>query len=196
MLLVTCSLFTDIMIGALKGKVIFQGPNYVILAVNDVGYKVYVVATGDYKLGETLSLHTHQVIGEQVSDLYGFKQFGELEFFEQLLQVGGVGPKIALAICSQPIDKIKKSIISSDPSQLQLATGVGGKLASKIVLELRPKFASGQADLANLSADDNELVQALSKFGWRRQEVAQVVSEVSGSTLNERLKHALKLLGS
>jgi len=184
------------MIGALKGKIIFQGPNYVILAVSDVGYKIYVGSPKEFGLGESLSLHTHHHLAEAASDLYGFREFSELEFFEQLLSVSGVGPKIALAICSQPIEKIKESIINSDPSQLQLVAGVGAKLASKIVLELRPKLAAGQADLAGLSRDDSELLQALAKFGWRRQEVASVIRQVTGATINERLKNALKLLGS
>lgn len=185
------------MIAALKGKIIFQGPNYLVVAVNDVGYKVFVGTPAAFAIGEEVSLHIHHHVTEASSDLYGFKNFDELEFFGQLLAVSGVGPRTALAIIAQkPHTKIRDSIIASDPSYLQSTSGVGSKLASKIIVELRPKLAKGQADISRLGHQDEDLLQALAKLGWRRQEVASVIQQASKGGLDERLKTALKLLGS
>lgn len=185
------------MIAALKGKIIFQGPNYLVVAVNDVGYKVFVGTPAAFAIGEEVSLHIHHHLGEDAADLYGFKDFDELQFFELLLSVPGIGPKLALTIVSsQTLAKLRSSIVDSDPTALQAIAGVGGKLASKIIIEIRPKLAKGQADLGGLSRDDDELVRALGQLGWRRQEVASVIQQVSKGGLDERLRSALKLLGS
>lgn len=184
------------MIAALKGAVIFQGANYIIVAVNDVGYKVFVASPAQWKIESEASFFTHHHITEAVSDLYGFAALAELEFFEQVLGVSGVGPKTALAICSQPIEKIKTSIVNSDPSYLTAIGGIGAKLASKIIVELRPKFVKGQADLAVLGRDDEELIRALAQLGYRRQEVSQVARQIPDGPIDERVKHALKVLGS
>lgn len=185
------------MIAALKGTVIFQGPNYIIVAVNNVGYKVFVGAPAKWPLETETSLFTYHQIAEGASDLYGFADFNELAFFELLLSVSGIGPKLALNIITgQSIEKIRSSIIASDTSHLQSIGGVGGKLASKIIVELRPKLAKGQADLSGLSRDDEELIRMLAQLGYRRQEVAPVVRQVPEGTIDERVKHALKVLGS
>ncbi|MBI3495362.1 Holliday junction branch migration protein RuvA [Candidatus Berkelbacteria bacterium] len=184
------------MIAALKGTVIFQGPNYVIVAVHNVGYKVFVGAPMQYPLEQEVSLFTHQHISETTSDLYGFADFQALAFFELLLSVGGIGPKLALNILTgQSIEKIQSSIIASDTTHLQSIAGVGAKLASKIIVELRPKLAKGQADILALGKDDQELIDALAKLGWRRQEVIGVIRQLPQGELHARLKSALKLLG-
>lgn len=185
------------MIAALKGKIIFQGTNYLVVAVNDVGYKVFVGAPLTFSIGEVVSLHIHHHVSEDASNLYGFKDFDELQFFELLLGVPGIGPKLALTIVSsQTLAKLRAGIVDSDPTALQAIAGVGGKLASKIIVELRPKLAKGQADLGGLSRDDEELVSALGQLGWRRQEVSSVVRQLPKGTIDERLKHALKVMGS
>jgi len=185
------------MIAALKGTIIFQGTNYIIVAVNNVGYKVFVGAPAQWNLEQEVSLFTHHQIAEGVSDLYGFADFHELAFFDLLLSVSGIGPKLALNIITgQSIEKIRSSIIASDTSHLQSIAGVGGKLASKIIVELRPKMAKGQADIASLGRDDEELIRVLGQLGYRRQEVTHLARQVPEGTIDERVKHALKLLGS
>lgn len=182
------------MIGFLSGSVIGKGSNFIVIDVTGVGYKVFVGNPERFK--EKAVVHIHHHIAESANDLYGFVDKGELEFFEQLLTVSGIGPKLAMAvIANQPVDALRQSIIDSDPGLLQSISGVGSKLAAKIVVELRPKLTKGGADLAQLTRNDKELVEALTKLGYRRQEVIGVVREVKDGQLNERLRAALQLLG-
>ena len=136
------------MIGSIKGKVIKKTEKFVIVETGlpaqagGVGYKISVPPDSLSKIkegGETmLFIHTH--VREDILDLYGFLDYEELEFFELLIGVSGIGPKGALVILSvATIETLKKAISSGDLAYLTKISGIGRKTAEKILLELRDK---------------------------------------------------------
>src|SRR4051812_15152874 len=105
------------MIGSIAGKIQYKGTGFLIVETSGVGYKVAVTPPLHFesKIGETLSLVIHTYVREDQLSLYGFKTLAELEFFEQLLTVSGIGPKSALGIMSvSSLDMIKSAIASGD----------------------------------------------------------------------------------
>src|SRR3989344_6587276 len=135
------------MLGYLEGKIAFRGERYVIVDVAGVGYKVFVNAGTLKKAGSPsfakasegkAKLWTHLYQREDALELYGFLTRAELELFETLIGVSGVGRKTALGILNMaPIDTLKRAIASGELSYLTKVSGIGRKTAEKIMVELR-----------------------------------------------------------
>lgn len=184
------------MIAYLSGKIIYKHAEYIILDVSGIGYKVYIIPTGNFPLDSKIQVFTYQHIREDRSDLYGFSEYKELEIFETMLSVNGLGPKMALAILSMlSVDEIEKAIATSEAKTFQKAKGVGKKLAAKIILELKSKLDVG--DLEKLQADDKadtELIDALVALGYKKNEAVKIASQVPNDLKNiqEKIKYALK----
>ncbi|MCU0680385.1 MAG: Holliday junction branch migration protein RuvA [Planctomycetes bacterium] len=189
------------MIAYLKGKIIAKTINYVILDTNNVGYQVFVNETvlNEVKSGREIELYIHEHIREDMDDLYGFKTLEELELFELLLSVSGVGPKSALGIlviasCSD----IKESIIKGDAYLLTKVSGIGKKTAERVVLELKEKlsklFGSISAEKQNLSGEE---IDALVSLGYSLNEAREALKRVDKNIENssQRIKEALKIIG-
>lgn len=190
------------MIGYLKGKVIFRGQGFIILDTGNIGYKVYVPKFG--LRNSTFEGYIHHHIREDTSDLYGFETPEELEFFELLLSVPGVGPKMAQNVMAAgEMAKLSEAIIKSDVAVLTAVAGVGNKLASKIVVELKSKLSRGAiVDLAQFGQESAELVDALVALGYSRREIAQVLPKLpqdfksTSEKVTWALKHLTRLTGS
>ena len=124
------------MIGHLEGKVLFKGERHVVLDVGGVGYKIFV-AMGTRKnleLEKNAKFWTHLHVKENALELYGFLHQAELEFFESLISISGIGPKSALGVLAlAPLDTIKRAIASGDTSYLTKISGIGRKTAEKII---------------------------------------------------------------
>ncbi len=163
------------MIGMLKGKVDYQQDSWVILDVNNIGYKIY--CWGDFKTGSETRFYIHHHIKEEVNDLYGFSTVEEMRFFEVLLTVSGVGPKMAMAIIATgSIDKVKKSIMTGDSTFLCTISGVGKKLAAKIIVELKSKISGNNENLIpEESGEDADLVAALEQLGYKQSEILECI---------------------
>src|SRR3989344_8302402 len=139
------------MIGSIKGKIILKTEKFLIVETSGVGYKISVspdVLSKTKKTGEparaggeiSLWIHTH--VREDAFDLYGFLDRQELEFFEMLINVSGIGPKGALVILGvATINTLKRAISTGDIGYLTKISGIGKKTAEKIVIELRDKLA-------------------------------------------------------
>src|ERR1035437_9359658 len=190
------------MIGFLKGKVELLKRPFVMIDVNDVGYKVLVPETiyAKLSLGNVVKIFTYTYVREDALDLFGFLEAEDLGLFENLLTVSGVGPKTALSIFSFGERKdIIEAIIKGDVSFFTSVPRLGTKNAQKIIIELKNKMGS-TADL-DLSGNDllenAEVVQALKNFGFTVQEAQKAVREVKkdGITTEERIRLALKNLG-
>src|SRR3989338_6628286 len=131
------------MIGSIKGKIILKTEKFLIVETGGVGYKISVSVDTLSKIKKSndeilLWIHTH--VREDILDLYGFLDRQELEFFEMLINVSGIGPKGALAILGiASIETLKKAIGTSDTSYLTKISGIGKKTAEKIIIELRDK---------------------------------------------------------
>ena len=191
------------MIAYLSGKIIVKNNHYLILETGGIGYQIFVGENflADLKIGEQKEIYTHHRVREEASDLYGFKTLDELDLFELLLSVSGVGPKSALAVLSLAApDDIKEAIIRGDASLLTKVSGIGKKTAERLVLELRNKVTriSGGINLlgGGVTGTGDEL-DALMSLGYSIGEAREALNlvEVSITSSAGRVKAALKQLG-
>ena len=190
-----------VMIGHLEGKIIFKGERHVILDVGGAGYKIFVAASSYKNLsaGEKAALWTHLHVKEGALELYGFSHQSELEFFESLISISGIGPKSALGVLSlAPVDSLKRAISSGDTSYLTKVSGIGRKTAEKIVLELKDKFGFGKVGyVGDEFKEDTDILDALLALGYSQRESREILQKVPASVTGreKRLKEALKMLG-
>jgi Holliday junction DNA helicase RuvA len=138
-------------------------------------------------------IHTH--IREDVLDLYGFLEYEELEFFELLLNVSGIGPKGAITILSvATIDTLKRAIQTSDLAYLTKISGIGKKTAEKMLIELRDKIGK-ETSVGNLKHELDAL-EALKALGYSQNEARDALKDLSPELdTNQKIKEALKRLG-
>jgi len=186
------------MIGYLKGKIILKRDKFIILEVNNVGYNVYLSQQNLLKLpeiGQDIKLFIYHNIKEDTSDLYGFLTYEELEFFEILNNIHGVGPKAALEISVLgPLEKIKDKILAHDEKIFSGIPGIGAKRASSIILELTGKISAITKVGSKSSSDEAE--NALVQLGFSKSSVKDALSHISSELKTEdRIKQALKFLG-
>lgn len=188
------------MIAYLKGPVLQLEQQAVILDAGGVGYRIFVPTTvlGRAQQGSELELHIHYHYNDSGPSLYGFDRQDHLAFFQDLLTVNGVGPKIGLAILSQaPVDETKRAILHGDALLLQRVSGVGKKTGERIVVELKNKVTvsmDGTNSMAVPVGDD--ALDALVALGFSRSEAVSALQGLD-STLPapERVKLALKNSG-
>lgn len=186
------------MIGSIKGKIVLKTEKFLIVDTNGVGYKINVspdVLSKVQKLdGEILFwIHTH--VREDILDLYGFLDRENLEFFEMLINVSGIGPRGALTILSvASIETLHKAIGSSDINYLTKISGIGKKTAEKMVIELRDKIGKQTKEGGSLK-EELDALEALKSLGYSQGEAREALKNVSiGSNTNTKIKEALKIL--
>ena len=194
------------MISYLNGKLIIKHERLIILEVSNIGYKVFLSRQTLLKLPEiangingsaplTTRLFCFHNIKEDASDLYGFLTYEELDFFETLMDIHGVGPKAALEISTLgPLERIKDRILAQDEKIFEGIPGIGAKKAMTIILELtgKIKLLSGQKKSGADPAED-----ALTQLGFTKQQARDALSKVDPKVKNieERVKLSLKNLG-
>lgn len=184
------------MIGYLKGKSVVSKPGVLILDVSGVGYKITVPPQANFLEKEEYELFIHHHIKEDVNDLYGFEKYEELELFEKLLSVNGVGPKAAMTIISMaPSDKIIDAIISEDSKFFESAPGIGKKVAIKIILDLKSKISNLKYS-GNISEGNQDIYDGLEMLGYKKQEIDKIIGGVPKElkTSEEKIRWALKNL--
>ncbi|MGD0576929.1 MAG: Holliday junction branch migration protein RuvA [Candidatus Staskawiczbacteria bacterium] len=184
------------MIAYLSGKIILKRDKFIILEVNNVGYKVFLSRQSIITLPETgqnLKLFTYQNVKEEALDLYGFLNYETLEFFETLMDIRGVGPKSALDISDLgSLDKIKDRILRQDEKIFEGIPGIGSKKAMTIILELTGKIKM----LGNKKDSADEAESALMQLGFSKSQAKSALENVpSLKPSEERIKLALKNLG-
>jgi Holliday junction DNA helicase RuvA len=185
------------MIGYLNGRIILKRDKFIIVEVNNIGYKVFLSQQSLLKLPENsqdIKLFTYHNIKEEASDLYGFFNYDDLDFFETLMDIRGVGPKAALEISAVgPLDKIKDKILKQDENVFAGIPGIGSKKAQSIILELTGKIKM----LGQKGQSFDEAENALIQLGFSRQQSKEALSQLSSNVKNteERIKLALKNLG-
>lgn len=187
------------MISHIHGTILHKTEKYLVIDAGGIGYKVFVAPEIIVAIREEeeASLWTYLAVREDAMDLYGFQTLGELNFFEMLLDVSGIGPKGALAIIGAgSIDALKGAIAASDASYLTKFSGIGKKTAEKIILELRDKLAAHKDEGASLKGDSDSL-EALVSLGYSQQEARDALKQVTAniSDTSARVKEALKILG-
>ncbi len=175
---------------------------FLIVDTNGIGYRIFSGAQTIKKApkkGEQISLWTHLYNreGAGTPELYGFLEYAELEFFELLIQISGIGPKSALGVLAvAPLDTLKKAISSGEISYLTKVSGIGRKTAEKIVLELREKLGALEGGNA-MFKDDQDVLEALQSLGYSGNEAREALKKVPETITgaNNRIKESLKILG-
>jgi Holliday junction DNA helicase RuvA len=191
------------MIGSIRGKIILKKDKFLLLETAGVGYKIKLVPSSlsAKKNNEEVFLFIHTHVREDALDLYGFLDYQELEFFEMLINVSGIGPKGALAILGiTSIETLKKAIGTGDTSYLTKISGIGRKTAEKIVIELRDKLASDTGEKSGDSLQGElDALEALKSLGYSQNEAREALKKVSktseGKDTNAKIRAALKILG-
>jgi len=186
------------MIGSIRGKIISSGEKELIVETGGVGYKLSVSSdtlAKAQKISDEVSLWVHTHVREDALDLYGFLDKEELEIFEMLITISGIGPKGALAILGvASIDILKRAIKSGDITYLTKISGIGKKTAEKIVLELRDKISEEKSG-ASLQGELDAL-EALKSLGYSQGEAREALKKIPpGSDTNTKIREALKILG-
>lgn len=191
------------MIAALKGKLQALGSEWAIVNVGGIGFKVYMPTSTLATLGaigEEVELHTHLYIREDNATLYGFATAEELGLFQTLIGVSGLGPKLALAMLSaMSVEKLAMAIASGSADLLDEIPGIGKKLASRLILELRGKIAAGWlAAPAELAEENADVLAALTSLGYSAREATHAVATLPPDqklTLEEKIRLALQYFG-
>jgi Holliday junction DNA helicase RuvA len=183
------------MIGSLQGRILEVHPAYFLLEVHGVGYQVKasIPTVSSLKAGGECFVYIHDHVREDLHDLYGFLSHGELQFFEKLISISGVGPKVALTIMSVgPIESVRRAVMAGDLSTLTSVPGVGTKTAQKIVLELKGQLVEADGG----SEADREVVEALVSLGYSATQARDAIKNVAGdiTDVSERVRLALRNL--
>jgi len=184
------------MIGSINGKITLKTEKYVIVETNGVGYKINVSPDTISKIKvDSMLFWTLLHVREDALDLYGFLDRKELEFFEMLIGVSGIGPKGALTILGiASIDTLRKAISTSDTTYLTKISGIGKKTAEKIVIELRDKM--GETRKGESLQGELDALEALKSLGYSQSQARDVLKKISPTVdVNTKIREALKMLG-
>lgn len=196
------------MIASVEGTVGAVAADSLVIEVGGIGYRVFATPSilAAAQPGGRLKLHTYHLVREDQQALYGFRSAEELGFFNLLLTVTGVGPKVALAIVgSRPTPDLQLAILLQDQAVLVSIPGIGKKLAERVIFELKEKVAAAGVAAASgvgasgIGAAESEVIAALQALGYSIAE-AREASRVAladatiGGTLEDRVKAALRSL--
>jgi len=189
------------MIYSISGKLISKGANLAVVEVSGIGLKIFTNARTLNALppaGANVRFFTHLHVREDALDLFGFLDAEELRFFELLISVSGVGPKSALSVLEvSELKNLSAAIKEGRPDLLTRASGIGGKTAERIILELKSKVSAAKSEATVGKMDtDADLVETLVGLGYRKEQAKAALGKVDEKVTNleARLKAALKFL--
>ncbi|MBX6771120.1 MAG: Holliday junction branch migration protein RuvA [Chloroflexi bacterium] len=188
------------MIAAVRGLLEAVGPDRVQVGIGGISLHVLVPASTLQRLppiGQPVRLYTHLYLREDVVSLYGFLTPDERGLFQQLLEVSGVGPRLALAILSAMSPAaFREAIASEQPERLGAVPGIGRKLASRLILELRGKLVTSESARSAAGAPvDADVVEALMSLGYSAADAQAAVKSLPTDRpldLEERIRLALQ----
>lgn len=189
------------MIGSISGTIRFKDLHHLVVDVSGVGYKVFVQTDTalEAETGAPVFLWTHLAVRENALDLYGFSEKEELDLFELLITVSGIGPKTALGILNVASPAtLRQAVASEDTSYLTKVSGIGKKNAEKIVLELSGKLMVSKEDKSENLRAEGDVLEALISLGYSERDARDAVKKLSKEVegTSERVKAALKLLNN
>ena len=183
---------------------------YIIVENNGIGYKIFTSGTTLAKLpkiDDEVTIYIQQIVREDFIGLYGFLTREELDMFNILLTINGVGAKAALSLLSiSTVDNLKYAIMIGDEKHVVRAPGIGKKTAQRVILELKDKFkadelldnkdASIDIDMNNIYANNiNEALSALMALGYTEKEAQKALSNADvDKSVEDIIKECLKML--
>lgn len=183
----------------IKGKIEEITDKYIILDSGNWGFKVFVTkeTLSNVEKGNFIKLYTYLYLYDDIIDLYGFLTKEELDLFELLISISGIGPKVALSILSLgPVKVLVSAIFKGDINYLTKVAGVGQKIAQKIIFELQEKIKKVKIQPLEELPDDADVIEALKSLGYSLREAQQALKEVSDKHKGskKRLQEALRIL--
>jgi len=198
------------MIALLTGNIAYKSPEYIILDVNGVGYRVQIPFSTYYELpeeGETASLQIYTHVKEDAISLYGFRTVAEKNFFQLLISVSGIGPKLGKDILSNcQVGDLSQAILQGNLTRLCAIPGIGKKGAERMVLELKEKVqkldisvpATGESRMSEpASGVRDDVASALVNLGYKESVVKNALADMqiaADASMETVLKQALKSL--
>lgn len=184
------------MYGYIKGKVTLIDSSYVIVENNDIGYIIYVPNPYAYKIDESYTIYTYTHIREEEISLYGFTSREDKELFLKLINVKGLGPKMALPIIATgSLAMIAAAIENENINYLKKFPKIGDKVAKQMILDLKGKLNTINTGLFKKEDFSSELVEVLLGLGYKQGDINKVISKVNSNlSLEEQIKEALKLM--
>ncbi len=190
------------MIASVSGEILDVGVDHIVVGVGGIGLKVFVGAPLKERVhrGEIITLQTQLIVREDLLALYGFGDSEGREFFNLLLGVNGVGPRIALGILSiLSTDAIRRAVVSEQPEVFARVPGVGRKTAQKILLHLQGRIGTEGAGpfeaVSNLTEIETEIIGALTGLGYsivEAQAALQAIPRDAPLDVETRLRLALQ----
>lgn len=177
----------------IKGKIVDIESNYIVVENNNIGYLIFTANPYSFSLNEDTTIFLYQYVREDEISLYGFKTKEEKNMFLKLIEVKGLGCKMALPMLANgAVDGIISAIENENINYLKKFPKIGDKVARQIILDLKGKLVS-----SNNSAKQNndELIEALKALGYKQTDLKNVITNVSkNETIENQIKEALKLL--
>lgn len=178
----------------LKGIVTEIESNYIALDVNGVGYLVYTPNPYSFNENEEYKVYVYNMIREDENSIYGFKTKEERDLFLRLIEVKGLGCKMALPMfATGGVSGIVDAIERENILYLKKFPKIGDKVARQIILDLKGKLVSNEVS-SNSRAHNEELFEALKGLGYKPADINKVIPKVKSDTIEEQIKEALKLL--
>jgi holliday junction DNA helicase RuvA len=199
------------MFALITGKLAHKSANEVTVNVGGIGYQVYIPLSTFYDLpetGENVSFHIHTNVKEDAIQLFGFRSREEKSIFQLMIQVSGIGPKLAINVLSGiSAPELARAVSGGDLARLVNIPGIGKKTAERIILELKDKFSKlVQEQMAGPVPAEipedvlmSDALSALENLGYRQPVAKKALEQAQGSlegdlTIEELLKQALKYL--
>ena len=198
------------MIALLRGELAYKSVDHVIVDTGGVGYRLFIPLSTFYSLPESgevrLQVHTH--VREDALLLFGFSSAAEKEMFTTLINISGIGPKLALNILSHiPVAELQGAVLAGDIKRLAALPGIGKKTAERLILELKDKLGPVAANapslqastVANLAVNDPlaDVLSALVNLGYKEAQARKSLEALEiarDAPMEDVLKGALKLL--
>ncbi len=182
------------MFNYILGKITYQGSNYIVLENNNIGYTIFVANPFSYDLESNYKVFLYNHVREDEYSLYGFKNENERNMFLKLINVKGLGPKMAMPmLATGSIDGLADAINRENILYLTKFPKIGEKLAKQIILDLKGKIEISSNNISESNTE--ELIEVLTSLGYKSAEIKKVLPQIDISKkLEEQIKDALKLM--
>ncbi len=175
----------------IKGIIEEIESSYIVVNNNDIGYLIYTSNPYSFNAGSEYKIYVYQNVREDEISLYGFKTKEERDLFLKLIDVKGLGPKMALGIIAGNTDDVISAIENGNIEYLKKFPKVGDKVARQIVLDLKGHLVVKE----EVSVKNNdELISALEALGYKKADIKKIVPSVTSDKIEDQIKEALKLL--